>query len=166
MSAGVRVLYSKRLHRVLNVAIVAACVFLLLSLAKRYYINERISGRTISVSGVDFSRSNKTLLLFLRQDCDVCIESLPFYKQLADSFQDPVNVRLVLITPNQRELADTFFQKEGLRFQTVIQEKSGELGVKFSPTLILADAGGVVHGSWIGQLSPQQETEIWNMLRN
>jgi len=122
MSAGVRVLYSKRLHRVLNVAIVAACVFLLLSLAKRYYINERISGRTISVSGVDFSRSNKTLLLFLRQDCDVCIESLPFYKQLADSFQDPVNVRLVLITPNQRELADTFFQKEGLRFQTVIQE--------------------------------------------
>jgi len=158
-------LYSKHLHRVLNVAIVVACVFLLLSLVKRYHVNERISGRTISVSGVD-SRSNKTLLLFLRQDCDVCIESLPFYKQLAQSFQDPVNVRLVLITPNKPERADTFFQKEGLRFETVIQETRGELGVKFSPTLILADAGGVVHGSWIGQLSPQQETEIWNMLRN
>lgn len=159
-------MYSKHLHRVLNVAIVVACVLLLFSLAKRYYKNERISGRTISVSGVDFSRSNKTLLLFLQQDCGVCIESLPFYKQLAHSFQDSVNVRLVLITPNQPELADNFFQKEGLRFETVIQARNGELGVKFSPTLILADAGGVVHGSWIGQLSPQQETEIWNMLRN
>jgi len=159
-------LYSKHFHRALNVAIVVTSVFLVLSLVKRYYVNERISGRTISVPGIDFSRSNKTLLLFLRQDCGVCIESLPFYKQLTHSFQDSVNVRLVLITPYQPELADTFFQKEGLRFETVIQEKRGELGVKFSPTLILADAGGVVHGSWIGQLSPQQETEIWNLLRN
>jgi thiol-disulfide isomerase/thioredoxin len=159
-------LYSTQLHRALNVAILVACVFLVLSLVKRYYVNERISGRTISVPGVDFSRSNKTLLLFLRQDCGVCIESLPFYKQLAHSFQDPVNVRLVLITPNQPELADSFFQQQGLRFETVVQAKRGELGVKLSPTLILADASGIVHGSWIGQLSPQQETEIWNMLRN
>jgi len=73
---------------------------------------------------------------------------------------------LVLITPNQPELADSFFQQQGLRFETVVQAKRGELGVKLSPTLILADASGIVHGSWIGQLSPQQETEIWNMLRN
>jgi len=71
-------LYSTQLHRALNVAILVSCVFLVLSLVKRYYVNERISGRTISVPGVDFSRSNKTLLLFLRQDCGVCIESLPF----------------------------------------------------------------------------------------
>lgn len=159
-------MYSTKLHRALNSAILVACVFLMLSLVKRYYVNDRGSGRTISVPGVDFSRSNKTLLLFLRQDCGVCIASLPFYKQLAQSFQDPVNVRLVLITPSQPELADTFFQQEGLQFPIVIQEKRGELGVKFSPTLILADASGIVHGSWIGQLSPQQETEIWNMLRN
>ncbi|HKU72910.1 MAG TPA: hypothetical protein VJR02_03230 [Pyrinomonadaceae bacterium] len=165
MNTGVE-LYSKHLHRVLNVAIVLACVFLVMNLVKRYYVKERISSRTISVPGVDFSQSNKTLLLFLRQDCSVCIESLPFYKQLARSFQDPVNVRLVLITPNQPELADSFFQKEGLRFETVIQAKKSEPGVKLSPTLILADASGVVHGSWIGHLSPQQETEIWNMLKN
>lgn len=159
-------MYRKHLHRVLNVAIVVACVFLVMSLVKRYYVNERISGKTISVAGVDFSRSNKTLLLFLQQDCGACIESLPFYKQLAHSFQDPVNVRLVLITPHQPEFASEFFQKEGLRFETVVQAKRGELGVKFSPTLILADASGIVHGSWIGQLSPRQETEIWYMLRN
>ena len=159
-------MYSKHLQRALNVAIVVACVFLVLSLVKRYYVTERISGRTISVPGVDFSHSNKTLLLFLRQDCGVCIESLPFYKQLAHSFQDPVNVRLVLVTPNQPEIAGEFFQEEGLRFEKVVQAKKGELGVKLSPTLILADASGIIHGSWIGQLSPQQETEIWNLLRN
>ena len=116
--------------------------------------------------GVDFSRSNKTLLLFLRQDCGACMDSVPFYKRLVQSFQDPVNVRLVLVTPNEPELADSFYQKEGLRFETVIHANKGELPVKFSPTLILADASGIVHGSWIGQLSPQQESEIWHMLKD
>ena len=158
-------MYSKYLHRVLNIGIVVACVFLATSLAQRYYI-KRSSGRTISVPGVEFSRSNQTLLLFLQHDCGACVESMPFYRQLIDTFHDSKNVRLVLITPYQPEFANQFFEKEGLRFETVLQVKRGELGVKLSPTLILADATGTVHGSWIGQLSPQQEIELWNMLAN
>ena len=42
----------------------------------------------------------------------------------------------------------------------------GLLGVQLSPTLILTDSTGTVHGSWIGQLSAQQETEVWTMLKN
>jgi thiol-disulfide isomerase/thioredoxin len=156
---------SKYLHRTLNIGIVLACFFLATSLIQRYSVNKRSSGRTISVPGVDFSRSKKTLLLFLQQDCRVCLESLPYYRNLMDNFQDPFKVKFVMITPNQPELAADFFKKQGLSFETVLQAKRGELGIKLSPTLILTDATGIVHGSWVGQLSPQHETQILTMLR-
>lgn len=114
---------------------------------------------------MDFSRSKKTLLLFLQHDCNVCIESLPFYRNLIDTFQEPRDVQLVLVTPNKPELAEEFFKNAGLSFKTVLQGERGLLGVKLSPTLILADSTGTVHGSWIGQLRPESETEIWTMLK-
>jgi len=133
------------------------------SLAQRY-LSKRPSGRTISVSGVEFSRSKKTLLLFLQQDCNICIESLPFYRRLVDTFRESTDVQLVLITPYRPEVADEFFKKTGLSFKTVLQGDRGLLGVKLSPTLILADSTGTVRGSWIGKLQPERETEIWTML--
>lgn len=157
-------LNSNRLHRILNLAIILACALLVGSLAQRWYLSKRPSGRTISVSGVDFTRSQKTLLLFLQHDCNVCIESLPFYRKLIDTFPDSADVQLVLITPNKPDFAEQFFKNAGLSFETVLQGDRGLLGVKLSPTLILADSTGTVHGSWIGQLRPESETEIWTML--
>jgi hypothetical protein len=99
-------------------------------------------------------------------DCDICIESLPFYRRLSQTVSDPADVNLVLITPAQPEAAREFFKNKGLLFETVLQGKRGLIGVQLSPTLILADSTGTVHGSWIGQLSAQQETEVWTMLKN
>jgi hypothetical protein len=154
------------LHRALNFAIVLALAVFVMSLVQRYAVNKPLSSRTISVSDVDFSRSNKTLLLFLQMDCDVCLDSLPFYRKLSETFSDPGDVKLVLITPTEPEVASDFFKNKGLLFKTVLQGKRGLLGVQLSPTLILADSTGAVHGSWIGQLSAQQETDVWAMLKN
>jgi hypothetical protein len=129
-------------------------------------LSKRGSDQTISVPGVNFSRSDKTLLLFLQQDCVSCLDSLPFYRRITDAFKERSRVQSVLITPRQPELAREFFEKEGLSFAVVLQAKSGLLGVSLSPTLILADSNGTVHGSWIGQLSPQQEHDVWDMLAN
>ena len=156
---------SKYLHRGLNIAIVLGCALLATVLAQRYYVTPRPSDRTVSVSGVDFSRSKKTLLLFLQQDCGVCIQSLPLYRKLVDTFQDPTNVQLVLITPTSPMEAAGFFEKEGLSFHTVLQGKSGLLGVRLSPTLILVDSSGTAYGQWIGELSTQQESHLWLMLK-
>ena len=72
----------------------------------------------------------------------------------------------MLITPREPERTREFFDKEGLSFPVVVQGKGGLLGVRLSPTLILADSNGTMHGSWIGQLSPQQENDLWAMLTN
>lgn len=165
MKAGSE-LFNRYLHRALNIGILVACALLVTSLFQRYFATRRPVGRTISLPGVDLSRSNKTLLLFLQQDCNVCIESMPFYRQLLATFNDPQDVKLILITPDRPEQATQFFKNEGLTFNIVLQGKRGLLGVQLSPTLILADSTGAVYGSWIGQLSQQQETEVWTMLKN
>jgi peroxiredoxin len=134
------------------------------SLVERYVVSKPPARRTIQLPGVDFSRSEKTLLLFLQPDCDICIKSLPFYRKVLDKFQDLGDVTLVLITPNEPEAAREFFNSHGLSFKTVLQGKRGLLGVQLSPTLILADSTGTVYGQWIGELSPQQETDVWTML--
>lgn len=106
------------------------------------------------------------MLLFLQQDCKVCIESVAFYRRITDSFADAGNVQLILITPNEPEIADKFFRDKGLPIATVLKGERGLLGVKLSPTLILADSTAVVRGSWIGQLSPEREAEVMTMLGN
>lgn len=154
------------LNRVLNIAIVLACALLATGLAQRYSLSKRPKGQTISLQGVDFSRSRKTMLLFLQQDCQSCIVSLPFYRRLVDRFREPADVQFVLITPRPPQVAATFFKNEGLDFRTILQGEKGLLGVKLSPTLIMADSNGIVRGSWIGELQPERENEIWTMLIN
>jgi peroxiredoxin len=151
---------------VLNGAIILAVVLLGTSLVQRYYVTKQRAAQMISVPGIEFSKSDKTLLLFLQQDCGVCLDSLPFYRKIIATFKEPSRVQFVLITPGKPELAHEFFQKENLSFAIVLQGKKGLLGVVGSPTLILADSNGLVHGSWSGQLSPQQENDVWTMLTN
>ena len=158
-------MYQKYLNRALNIGIVLACVLLATGLAQRYYLSKRPAGQTVSLPGVDFSRSSKTLLLFLQQDCESCTKSFPFYRRLLDSFTEPSNVQFVLITPEQPRAAENFFKNERLSFSTILRGEKGLLGVALSPTLILLDSNGIVRGSWIGELQPEGENQIWTMLK-
>ena len=159
-------MYQKYLNRALNIGIVLACVLLATGLAQRYYLTRRPSGRTVSLPGVDFSRSRKTLVLFLQQDCESCTKSLPFYRKLLDSFPEPSNVQFVLITPNQPQVAGNFYKNEGLSFSTILRGEKGLLGVALSPTLLLVESNGIVRGSWIGELQADGENQIFTMLKN
>jgi hypothetical protein len=82
-----------------------------------------------------------------------------------NTFQDPANVQIVLITPKPPAESKAFFENEGLSFQTVLQGKAGLLGVRLTPTLILVDSRGTPNGQWVGELSPQQEGHLWMMLQ-
>src|ERR1041385_3153684 len=119
---------------------ILAVVLLATSLGQRYYLSKRSSAQTVSVPGVSFSRSDKTLLLFLQQDCDSCMQSLPFYRKITGTFKEPSLVQLVLITPREPEFSRECFEKECLSFAMVLRGKSGLLGVKLRPTLILVDS--------------------------
>jgi thioredoxin-related protein len=159
-------LYTKYLHRILNIAIILASVLLLSALAQHYYQTKRVTNRTISVNGVDFSRSKRTLLLFFQLDCDICKESSPFYRSLVDTFRETEKVQFVFITPEKPAVAEQFFRGAGISSKTFHQGKAGMLGVTSTPTLILADSAGKVQGFWVGRLSAEREAEIRNLLVN
>jgi len=153
-------MYKKYFNRILNVAIIIACLGLVVALIHRYNLASRGSNRTISLDGVDFSRSQKTLLLFFQRDCEVCQASLPFYRSLVQESAVRTSVQFVFITPEAPNVAERFLEEQGISSVTVLQGRHGILGVKSTPTLILADSYAAVRGYWVGQLTPEREAEI------
>jgi thiol-disulfide isomerase/thioredoxin len=147
-------------NRFLNVGIVLACLLLVVALIYRYNLASRGSYRTISLDGVDFSQSKKTLLLFFQRNCDVCQASLPFYRSLLQKFPVSTSVQFVFITPDAPNVAEPFLKQEGISSVTVLEGRPGMLGVRSTPTLILADSDAAVRGYWVGQLTPERESEI------
>ncbi|GMV23129.1 MAG: hypothetical protein AMXMBFR57_30780 [Acidimicrobiia bacterium] len=57
------------------------------------------SGDRIAVPGVDFSKSDRTLLLVLKKGCVYCEASMPFYQQLATDSGITATTRL---SPSRR----------------------------------------------------------------
>jgi hypothetical protein len=156
--------YKNYFNRILNVAIIIACVSLALALIQRYHFASRGSNRTVSLEGVDFSQSKKTLLLFFQRDCDICRASLPFYRSLLKEFPVSTSVQFVFITPEAPNIAERFLKGEGISSVSVLEGRHGMLGVTSAPTLILADSDAAVRGYWVGQLTPGREAEIRNGL--
>ena len=133
---------------------------LVVTLIHRYNLRSRGSNRTISLDGVDFSQSKKTLLLFFQRDCEVCQASLPFYRSLLQTSPVRTSVQFVFITPEAPDVAAGFLKEQGILSVTVLQGRHGVLGVKSTPTLILADSDAAICGYWVGQLIPEREAEI------
>jgi thiol-disulfide isomerase/thioredoxin len=158
--------YKKYFNRILSGAIIIACVLLVLALIQRYHFASRRSNRTVSLNGVDFSHSKKTLLLFFQRDCDICRASLPFYRSLLKEFPVRTSAQFVFITPEAPTIVERFLKEEGISSVTVFEGRAGLLGVKNAPTLILADSDAAVRGYWVGQLTPEQEAEIHKGLGN
>lgn len=157
-------MYKKYFNRLLNVGIIIACVLLALALVQRYHFASRRMNRTVSLSGVDFSQSRKTLLLFFQRDCDICTGSLPFYRSLLEEFPVSTSVQFVFITPEAPDIAKRFLNEQGISSVTILEGRQGMLGVTSAPTLILADSDAAVRGYWVGQLTPGRAAEIRNGL--
>lgn len=153
-------MYKKYFNRILNIAIIIASLGLVLVLIHRYNLASRGSNRTISLDGVDFSQSKKTLLLFFQRDCEVCQASLPFYRSLLQKSPVRTSVQFVFVTPEAPNVAERFFKEQGISSVTVLEGRHGILGVKSTPTLILADSDATVSGYWVGQLTPERQAEI------
>ena len=66
----------------------------------------------------------------------------------------------MFITPEAPNSAERFLEENGISSVTVLQGRHGFLGVKSTPSLILADSDAAVRGYWVGQLTPEREAEI------
>jgi len=139
-------------------AAVAATTSLLPEVAASSRTRSIEPGTKISLSGIDWSKSDRTLLLALSTTCHFCTESAPFYKTLQQQKRD--NVRLLALFPQPLLDSRTYLDGLGLNVDEVVQSPLNSVGASGTPTLLLIDNQGTVINSWVGKLSDAAAEEV------
>jgi thiol-disulfide isomerase/thioredoxin len=167
-----------RLDKAANVALIIACLLLIGTLARNYYLS-RIPDPNIELGvkkgepvklpeggSAEGQSAPATLVLALSTHCGFCQASVPFYQKLA-VFKNsaPARVRLATVMSEPKEEIEAYIKKNGIAADAVFSMPVSQIGVKGTPTLLLLDGQNKLVESWVGQLSSQDESEVIRRLQ-
>lgn len=119
-----------------------------------------------AIAGLDYKQTQQTLILALNVDCRYCTRSVPFYNSLMRSRQEngsQVNIVAAFINKDA-SLVKTYTDEKQLSVQAIAGVDLDKLDIHSTPTLILVDSAGKVLDSWIGELQPDGEREVFAAL--
>jgi len=116
------------------------------------------TGTKISLPGIDWSKSTRTVVLALSTTCHFCSESAPFYQKLQQQKQNGVS--LVAVFPQPVEDSRNYLNRLGVSVTDVVQNSLASVGVSGTPTLLLIDSQGSVTDSWVGKLSDTEAAKV------
>ena len=119
-------------------------------------------GARIELTGVDWKKNGQTLILALSDKCHFCTESAPFYQRLV---KQRGKTSLVAVLPQPVDQGRKYIESLGLEINDVRQVSFQNVGLRGTPTLILADNNGVAIESWMGKLPPNREQDLLERLR-
>jgi Redoxin len=120
------------------------------------------AGTKISLPGIDWSKSTRTVVLALSTTCHFCSESGPFYQKLEQ--QKGGNVGLIAVLPQPVEDGRKYLNKLSVKTTDVVQASLSSIGVSGTPTLLLVDKNGAVTASWVGKLSDGEAAKVINQV--
>jgi thioredoxin-related protein len=166
----------KKVELLSNIAIIVVAVLLGAVLVDRYLRpagpkSERSEskegpqikpGMKLSLAGVDWGKSNKTLLMVLSTTCHFCTESAPFYQRLAQEKTKHKDVSMIAVMPQSSSESQKYLSDHGISVDQVGQSPPGAVYATGTPTLIIVDKTGSVVESWVGKLPPEKELEVLN----
>jgi hypothetical protein len=119
---------------------------------------ERIQpGAKFSLSGIDWAKNGKTLVLAVSKTCHFCTESAPFYQRLT---KEHGKTALVALLPQPVSDGKTYLDQLNVQVDGIHQASLNTMGVRGTPTLLLIDQDGVVANTWVGKLAADQEAEV------
>lgn len=122
-------------------------------------------GESVIVTDVDWSKSNKNVLLVLQKGCDFCTASAEFYQKLIEQTKDR-GVNIVAFFPQTKEEAEKYLSELGISGIEVRQSQLDSLFVTGTPTIIVANEKGQITDVWVGKLPPEKETEVLAKLKS
>lgn len=163
----------KRVELLSNISIIVVATLLGVVLVHRYLLPGSLKsqavegaqikpGMKLSLPGVDWGRSTKTLLLVLSTNCHFCTESAPFYQRLAQEKAKHGDTSLIAVMPQSVSEAQKYLSDHGISVDQIRQATSGAPYARATPTLIMVDRTGSVIESWVGKLPPDKEVEVLN----
>lgn len=161
----------KRVYNVaLNVVTLVASVAILVTISSQLYARYHRGPRFLPpelkagakapvLPGVDYSSSDRTLVLFLSTFCIHCEEATPFYRKLAEKADG--NRRMLGVFAEDPQLVTQFKSRFGLTIDTIAAVPSLRFGIRGTPTLVLVSRSGQVVQTWVGS-PPAEENAIAN----
>jgi hypothetical protein len=114
-------------------------------------------GETLDLRGVHVA--GPTLLIATRSTCGFCTDSMPFWRTIS-------RVPIVWLAVGEDSATNrNYLVANSLRVSTVLTvAEAGLARITATPTVILADKGGVVRNVWVGLLRPSQQKELQDVL--
>jgi thioredoxin-related protein len=163
----------RRVELLANIAIIIVAILLGVVVVNRYLLPASPKPKSVeaaqikpgvklSLSGVDWDKGGKTLLLVLSTNCHYCTESAPFYQQLARRKDGREDLRIMAVLPQNPGEAQEYLGDHGITVDEIRQAVPGALYARATPTLIIVDRSGSVVESWVGKLPPEKEAEVLN----
>jgi hypothetical protein len=166
----------KKIELLANLSIIVVALLLGTVLVRRYLLPDGKSaavpsttslqrGTKVQLPGVDWGKSEQTLVLALSDTCHFCTESAGFYQRLVQEKAKQGGPRMIAVLPQDVSRGQAYLSKLGVAADDVKQSQLDAIGVQGTPTLILIDNQGAVKESWVGKLPPEKETEVLNHFR-
>jgi hypothetical protein len=117
--------------------------------------------RVATLSGIDFSRRERTVLIVFRSNCAYCIRGAPFYQELT-RLRDTQrrNIGIVAVAPMSDAMAKEFPKLQGWSPDGFVSIQPGSFKVAGVPTIIIVDRSGVVQDIWFGELSETEKSDL------
>lgn len=177
----------RKLEVLANIAVIITSIVLCSVLARKYFFSENKQalaatipstasaftitpsrrtpqpGTKISLPGVDWSKSTRTIVLALSTTCHFCSESAPFYQNLARQKSD--HVGLIAVLPQPVEDSKNYLNKLGVKTTDVIQSSLSLIGASGTPALLLVDNSGSITASWVGKLPEGEAAKVIEQIR-
>jgi thioredoxin-related protein len=117
------------------------------------------------LTGLDFSRSDRTLVFVISSQCPYCRQSEGFYRSLTGTSSQYKNLQFAAALPQPESEGRAYLQQAGLNFGQVVSADPETMGVGGTPTLVLVDKKGNVLRYWMGKLPPEGEKRVLAAIR-
>ncbi len=113
------------------------------------------------MSGVDFTQSERTLVIAMSANCHFCTESLPFYNDLARTQREVGDAtRIVAVFPEEERVVEQYAKQHGFEVSTIAGVNLSGMGISGTPTMILLDQKGKVLDFWTGKPSTDTQQQV------
>jgi hypothetical protein len=123
-----------------------------------YAIGDVVGG----IAGLTFD-AERSLLVVFRSACQLCTDSMPFYRRVADGVSRTAGtqrIQFVGVTIDPLAVGSSYLTTHRLHLSKVVATTRASLRAGGTPTLLLVDRSGRIKRIWIGRLSADQEREV------
>ena len=126
---------------------------------------EALIGTHLTVRGINWRSSRINAVLFINTHCRFCAESAPFYRKIADALHDhPTGVTISVLSTEPTGDMRSFLAQEHIGVNGVYQV-STDIGLRVTPTLLIADDHGIVRRAFIGELNLSRQAKVLDIVQ-